>query len=152
MTAMKILHWTWFRTITQLRDHTFMTSTKNNHFFDSSLHHLHRLKWAIDLLLKNYSILKHATDFKTPTSSFRVHPINLRSPIASESYLYVNNFCWFCFFTNPTVKIFSPGVHPFFIRVFFWVSFSMLKIFLIWASYYVYSMLEIIECIVKVMH
>ena len=106
MTAMKILHWTWFRTITQPRDHTFMTSTKSNHFFDSSLHHLHRLKWAIDLLLKNYSILKHATDFKTPTSSFRVHPINLRSPIASESYLYVNNFCWFCFLPIQQLKFF----------------------------------------------
>ena len=50
-----------------LRDHTFMTSIKNNQFCDS--HPLHPQKWTIDLLFKN-RICKHVKDFKTfpPTS------------------------------------------------------------------------------------
>ena len=62
----------------KLRGHPFMTSTKNDLFFDPPYPH-HPQKWIIYLLFKNNKIHKHVTDFKTPPSPFCVDIINVWS-------------------------------------------------------------------------
>ena len=60
------------------RGHPFMTSTKNDQFFDPPYPD-HLQKWTIELLFKNNRNRKHVTNFKTPPPPFRVDVINVWS-------------------------------------------------------------------------
>ena len=77
--------------------------------FVNLIHPLHPVKRTIDLLFKNYRICKYVTNFKTSKCSLRENAINLRSPIASESYLYETIFGSFFFLPIPRLKLFLLG-------------------------------------------
>ena len=135
------LYWTWFRAILQPRGHIFVTSTQKDHF----LTHLPPYRST----KKNNRSNLNVTNFKTPTPTFGRHKFTV-----PNCFRILPLFWLILLFTNPTVKVVSPGVHSFFIStvVFFGSASVCLRFF--WFEPYIMctvSMLEIIESIFTVM-